>query len=104
VSHEIDGQMSKLKTVPEIIAKKIYYRRAEAKPRDIFDLAAAASAQREALVRALQALPERVAAAKEPLDALNPEFVDRTIAQLMIRPDYGGHGREESHTCKGCAR
>jgi predicted nucleotidyltransferase component of viral defense system len=87
-AHEIQGQTIQLETVSEIIAKKIYYRGVEAKPRDIFDLAAAASTQREAVVRALRAFPERVAMAKNRLDALNPEFVDRTIAQLMIKPGY----------------
>lgn len=88
VTHEIEGQSIQLETVPEIITKKIYYRGAEAKPRDIFDLAAAASTQRAAVVRALQAFPERVAMAKDRLDALNPEFIARTIAQLMIKPGY----------------
>lgn len=88
VPHVIDGRTIKLETVPEIIAKKIYYRGAEAKPRDIFDLAAAASTQRAAVVCALQAFPERVSMAKDRLDALNPEFINRTIAQLMIKPGY----------------
>ena len=45
------------------------------------------------IVRALQAFPERVATAKDRLDALNPEFVDRAIAQLMIQPGYNDVAR-----------
>jgi len=88
VAHEIDSQTIKLESVSEIIAKKIYHRGEEAKPRDIFDLAAAASSQRAAIVHALRAFPERVAGTRARLDKLNPEFVSRTIGQLMIRPDY----------------
>ncbi|ESW80717.1 hypothetical protein X772_24245 [Mesorhizobium sp. LSJC280B00] len=32
--------------------------------------------------------PDRVARTRERLAELNPEFVGRTIAQLMIMPDY----------------
>lgn len=88
VAHEINGLTIRLETVPEIIAKKIYYRGGEAKPRDIFDLAAAASTQRTTVVDALRAFPGRVGITKDRLDALNPEFVARTIAQLMIKPGY----------------
>lgn len=94
VAHDIDGHTIMLEAIPEIIAKKIYYRGAEAKPRDIFDLAAAAATQRLAVVEALRAFPERVAIAKERLDALNPEFVEKTIAQLMIHPDYEAVARD----------
>jgi Nucleotidyl transferase AbiEii toxin, Type IV TA system len=36
----VDGQSVLLETIPEIIAKKIYHRGANIKPRDIFDIAA----------------------------------------------------------------
>lgn len=39
---EVEGRSAWLETIPEIIAKKVYYRGADAKPRDIFDIAAAA--------------------------------------------------------------
>jgi Nucleotidyl transferase AbiEii toxin, Type IV TA system len=85
---EVEGRAVQLETIPEIIAKKVYYRGSEAKPRDIFDIAAAARSQLEPTVKALRAFPEQVSRAKERLEKLNPEFVDRAIAQLMIMPDY----------------
>lgn len=85
---EVEGRKVLLETIPEIIAKKVYYRGAEANPRDIFDIAAAAQSQLGELVNALRAFPERVSRTKERLERLNPEFVTRTIAQLMIMPEY----------------
>lgn len=85
---EVEGRTVRLETVSEIIAKKVYHRGSEAKPRDIFDIAAAAQSRRGEIVRALRAFPEQVSRTKERLDRLNPEFVARAIAQLMIMPDY----------------
>ncbi|MER9255404.1 nucleotidyl transferase AbiEii/AbiGii toxin family protein [Mesorhizobium sp. M0598] len=85
---EVEGRSVWLETIPEIIAKKVYYRGAEARPRDIFDIAAAARSHRAGVVGALRAFPDRVARTRERLAELNPEFVRRTIAQLMIMPDY----------------
>ncbi|MER9560080.1 nucleotidyl transferase AbiEii/AbiGii toxin family protein [Mesorhizobium sp. M0323] len=42
---EVEGRSVWLETIPEIIAKKVYYRGSEARPRDIFDIAAAARSQ-----------------------------------------------------------
>ncbi|WP_292498761.1 hypothetical protein [Mesorhizobium sp.] len=78
----------RLETLPEIIAKKVYHRGSEAKPRDIFDIAAAARSQLGPVVNALSAFPEQVARTRERLEKLNPEFVGRAIAQLMIMLDY----------------
>lgn len=85
---DVEGRVVQIETVPEIIAKKIYYRGPEAKPRDIFDIAAAARSQLEPVVSALRAFPEQVSRTKSRLEKLNPEFVERAIAQLMIMPDY----------------
>ncbi|MEI9425685.1 nucleotidyl transferase AbiEii/AbiGii toxin family protein [Mesorhizobium sp. Cs1299R1N1] len=85
---EVEGRAVQLETIPEIIVKKVYYRGSEAKPRDIFDLAAAARSQLEPLVNALRAFPEQVFKTRDRLEKLNPEFVDRAIAQLMIMPGY----------------
>lgn len=60
-----------LETVPEIIAKKVYYRGLEAKPRDIFDTAAAARSQLGPVVNALRAFPEQVSRTKDRLEKLN---------------------------------
>lgn len=87
-TREVEGRAVRLETVPEIIAKKVYYRGSEATPRDIFDIAAAARSQLEPVVDALRAFPERVSKTRERLEKLNPEFVDRAVAQLMIMPDY----------------
>lgn len=57
-------------------------------PRDIFDIAAAARSQLGEVVNALRALPERDARTRDRMEKLNPEFVGRAIAQLMIMPDY----------------
>lgn len=85
---EVEGKTVLLETIPEIIAKKVYYRGSEAKPRDIFDIAAAARSQLEPMVAALRAFPEQVSRTKDRLEKLNPEFVGRAVAQLMIMPDY----------------
>lgn len=85
---EVEGRKVLLETVPEIIAKKVYYRGAEANPRDIFDIAAAARSQLGEIVNVLRAFPEQVSRSKERLERLNPEFVTRSVAQLMIMPEY----------------
>lgn len=84
----VEGRPVKLETIPEIIAKKIYYRGSEANARDVFDLAAAGRTHRQDVVDALREFPEQVGAAKARLDRLGSEFVAQTIAQLMILPDY----------------
>lgn len=88
IVQEIEGRSVKLETIPEIIAKKIYHRGSEAKPRDVFDIAAAARAHRADVVGALRSFPNEVAKALDRLDKLNPEFVSSTIGQLMILPEY----------------
>lgn len=85
---EVEGRTVQLETIPEIIAKKVYYRGSEAKPRDIFDIAAAARTQLEPVINGLRTFPEQVSRTRERLEKLNPEFVDRAIAQLMIMPEY----------------
>ena len=85
---EVEGRTVRLETIPEIIAKKVYHRGSEATPRDIFDIAAAARTDLQAVVAALRAFPEEVSGTRERLERLNPEFVTRTIAQLMIMSDY----------------
>ncbi|MDQ0333232.1 hypothetical protein QFZ88_005614 [Mesorhizobium sp. YL-MeA3-2017] len=88
VTREVEGRAVRLETIPEIIAKKVYYRGSEAKPRDIFDIAAAARSHLGDMVNALHAFPVQVSRTKAQLEKLNPEFVRLTIAQLMIMPDY----------------
>jgi hypothetical protein len=51
----IEEENVNLETVSEAIAKKIHYRGASIKPRDIFDIAAAAKHDRDPIVSALNA-------------------------------------------------
>lgn len=80
---DVEGRTVRIETLPEIIAKKVYHRGSEAKPRDIFDIAAAARSRLGPVVNALSAFPEQVARTRERLEKLNPEFVRRAIAQLI---------------------
>lgn len=85
---EVEGRAVRLETIPEIIAKKVYHRGSEATPRDIFDIAAAVRTHLQAVIGALRTFPEEVFRTKQQLEKLNPEFVNRAVAQLMIMPDY----------------
>jgi hypothetical protein len=85
---EIEGRAEQLETIAEIITKKIYHRGGEAKPRDIFDIAAAARTHRADVVSALRGYPNEVAETLDRLERLNPEFVTAAIKQLMILPAY----------------
>lgn len=100
VVREIEGRSINLETIPEIIAKKIYHRGSEAKPRDIFDVAAAARGHRSEIVSALSGYPEQVGTTLQRLHKLNPEFVATTINQLMILPEYAHLGPESLPTAK----
>ncbi|MBZ9698730.1 MULTISPECIES: hypothetical protein [unclassified Mesorhizobium] len=84
----VEGRTVRLETIPEIIAKKVYYRGSQANPRDIFDIAAAGRSQLVENLNAPRALPEQVVRTKERMEKPNPEFVSRAIAQLMIMPGY----------------
>lgn len=66
----------------------------EAKPRDIFDIAAAAQSHRPEIVLALRALRDQAEATLLRLDELNPQFVASTIEQLMILPKYAALVRD----------
>lgn len=88
VTKQIEGRDVKLETIPEIIAKKVFHRGSEAKPRDVFDIAAAARSHRPEVVTALKGFPDHVSKTLERLDKLNPEFVSGAIGQLMILPDF----------------
>ena len=69
--------------------------------RGIFDIAAAARSQLGELSTPC-ALPEQVARTRERMKKLNPEFVGRAIAQLMITPDYEASGRRQSGRSARC--
>jgi hypothetical protein len=84
----VEGETVLLETIPEIITKKIYHRGSGIKPRDIFDIAAAGEQHADALFRELRNYREEVARALAVLDKLNPDFVNRAIAQLSIKKKY----------------
>ena len=77
-----------LETIPEIIAKKIYHRGYAIRPRDIFDIAAAGDTHAPSIIQELQAYRKEVSNAVSAMDKLNPEFVERAISQLAIKPEY----------------
>ncbi len=104
VIQEIQGQRIKLESVPEIIAKKIFHRGAEAKPRDIFDMAAASRDHRAEVVAALRAFPAQVSSTLARIETLNPEFVARTIGQLTILPSYQGMAPESVDLARSLLR
>lgn len=84
----VEGEATQLETIPEIIAKKIYYRGSSIKPRDIFDIAAAAEEHAVSVIDALRAYRAEVQATLEVIDKLNPDFVSGAIAQLSIKDKF----------------
>jgi hypothetical protein len=84
----IEGEATLLETIPEIIAKKIYYRGGSIKPRDIFDIAAARERHADSVIDALRSYRTEVQATLRVLDKLNPEFVNSAIAQLSIKDKF----------------
>jgi hypothetical protein len=84
----IEGEAALLETIPEVIVKKIYYRGASIKPRDIFDIAAAGEQHADSVIDALRSYRHEVAATLATIDRLNPNFVNNAIAQLAIRDKY----------------
>jgi len=86
---EILGRTVQLETVPEIVAKKIRFRGANIQPRDIFDIAAACSVGHEQDIRrVLTEIPSYRAAAANRMDKLDRDYVEGTIVQLKLRPDF----------------
>jgi hypothetical protein len=88
VRRTIEGRSVLLETVPEIIAKKIYYRGASIKPRDIFDIAAGAEQHEGEIVMALGDYKAEVTKTLRTMSKLNPAFVAASIASLAIKDEY----------------
>lgn len=84
----VEGEQVDLETVAEIITKKVHYRGASIKPRDIFDIAAAARRDRDAVVRALRLYKQDVARTLVAVDRLKPEFVNTVISELAIKDQF----------------
>jgi hypothetical protein len=84
----IEGETTLLETIPEIIAKKIYYRGSSIKPRDIFDIAAAGEQHADSVIDALRSYRTEVQTTLGVIDKLNPDFVNSAIAQLAIKDKF----------------
>jgi hypothetical protein len=84
----VEGEAVLLDTIPEIIAKKIHYRGASIKPRDIFDIAAAGEQHATSIIKELSAYRDEVALTLTSMNKLNPAFVNAAIAQLLIKDRY----------------
>lgn len=84
----IDGETLRLESLGEIIAKKIHFRAASLRPRDIFDIASAVQYNQDAVAGGLQGRKHDVAAALTTLNALRPNFVRAAIAELAIKDGY----------------
>ncbi len=84
----IEGETTLLETIPEIIAKKIYYRGSSIKPRDIFDIAAAGERHADSVINALRPYRTEVQTTLGVIDKLNPDFVNSAIAQLAIKGKF----------------
>jgi len=84
----IEGETVELETVSEIITKKVYHRGSNIRPRDIFDIAAAAETHADAIVEALRSYRDEVARTLITLDKLNPDFVNGAIADMSIKGPY----------------
>lgn len=80
----------------EIIAKKIYYRAEEFKPRDVFDLAVVFLKKRDVVLKNASAFAEKLPALIQRIDALERSGeLDKRLRQLAILS--GGekiHGNE----------
>jgi hypothetical protein len=88
IQREIEGEKTFLETVPEIITKKIIHRGPSIQPRDIFDVAAASEQYADRIITELRSYRPNAIRALETIERLNPEFVNNTISQLLIREKF----------------
>jgi hypothetical protein len=88
IQTRIEGEPTLLETIPEIIAKKIYYRGSSIKPRDIFDIAAGGEQHADSIIDALRPYRTEVQRTLGVIDRLKPDFVNRAIAQLAIKDRF----------------
>jgi hypothetical protein len=86
----VDGEDILLETVPEIVTKKVYYRASTLMPRDIFDIAAAGEQYEYDLIEVLQSYRKQVTQALKTMNGLHHVFVERAIADLIIKDRYKG--------------
>jgi hypothetical protein len=84
----VEGEEVEVETLVEIVTKKVHFRGSHIKPRDIFDIAAAARSERTAIIEALRSYRDDVAVTLAAIDRLNPDFVKATIAALAIEEAF----------------
>jgi nucleotidyltransferase AbiEii toxin of type IV toxin-antitoxin system len=87
-STTVEGEVVQLETIPEIITKKVYYRGSSIQPRDIFDIAAGGDAHADSIISELKQYKDEVTKTLSVVERLNPDFVNRAIADLAIKPKY----------------
>jgi hypothetical protein len=88
VQQIVEGRVTQVETVSEIIAKKVHYRGASIRPRDIFDIAAAGQAHAGDVIAALGSHKAATAVVLAKISELNPEFVRKAISELAIKDAY----------------
>jgi hypothetical protein len=84
----VEGEVVQLETIPEIITKKVYYRGSSIQPRDIFDIAAGSDAHAASIIGELKSYKDEVTKTLSVVEKLNPDFINRAIADLAIKPKY----------------
>ena len=84
----VEGENALLETIPEIIAKKIHYRGAQIKPRDIFDIAAAGEQHADPVINALRSLRSEVNRTLARIDTLDADFISEAIAGLAVKEKF----------------
>jgi hypothetical protein len=88
IMKEILGRRTMLETIPEIIAKKVFYRGAMITPRDIFDIAAAARDHRASIVTSLREYKPKVERTIKQIKHSSSRYVYDTISKLQIHGDF----------------
>jgi predicted nucleotidyltransferase component of viral defense system len=86
--HMIAGRQIALESIGEIITKKVHFRGRSFRPRDVFDVAAAARNHAAEMKAALSPFRSDVEAALRHIENLNPLFVEDALANLNIRPEF----------------
>lgn len=87
-STTVEGEVVQLETIPEIITKKVYHRGSSIQPRDIFDIAAGGDAYAASIISELKPYKDEVTKTLPVVERLNPDFVNKAIADLAIKPNY----------------
>lgn len=85
---EFRGRTIPLETSAEILAKKLYFRAALLKPRDVFDLVATHRADPLAAARALAAASPRRAERRKRLEALKHAPLSALDADILCLGDF----------------